>query len=229
MHLFQPFRLLAISGLLSNAFAKPLNNRMLTELQPAYHDLLPRQEFDFGRWHLIIDELPQAFLPESNVAFWSFEFFLSSIISQIAANFLMQPPSRTYSMTMGLLQLYAESMTNEPIDWETMNWLVARLLTWVEGGWTGCEMNAWITDLWTERGVKVSLRTVSRFRKLFSRACTMRCSSTHKTSLEGKLTSKITHSYWIGRCEDRSFEHPESHLGRWRVRGSREALLPSLT
>ena len=161
MHLAQCLRLLAISGLLSVIFAQPLVDRMRNDVQPAHRSLLPRLEFDFGRWHLLIDELPQVFLPASDVAFWGFELFLKSIITQIAANFLAQPPSNTYSITMGALQLYAESMTNEPIDWETMNWFVARLLTWLEGGWTGCEINAWVTDSWTETVVKVSLRTVS--------------------------------------------------------------------
>lgn len=142
-------------------FAQPLVNRMRNEVQPAHHDLLPRLEFDFGRWHLLIDELPQVFLPDSNAAFWGFELFLKSTITQLAGHFLAQPLSDTYSITMGALQLYAESTTNEPIDWETMKWFVGRLLTWLEGGWTGCEVNAWVTDSWTERVVKVSLRTVS--------------------------------------------------------------------
>ena len=58
---------------------------------------------------------------------------------------------------MGSLVLYAESMTEDPISWESMNWLVGMMYRWTQAGWPGCEIDAWLTDEWTEHAVRVSL------------------------------------------------------------------------
>ncbi len=78
----------------------------------------------------------------------------------MGGDFLTRQPSPHYSFAMGSLVLDAESLTNQPIAWETMKWLVGRLNTWVDNGWPGGEVLIWLMDDLLGNAVYVSLRVL---------------------------------------------------------------------
>ena len=126
------------------------------------HDLRPRilEEFVHNRWHLIMEELPNIFPPSENIAFWGLGVFLHTIQAKIAHDFQHSPPSRHYTISMGFLQLYAESTSDAPINWQSINWFVRRLQTFVKNKWAGDELMAWVTDEWIDQTVIISIRVL---------------------------------------------------------------------
>lgn len=162
MHLLQFFRVIFISALLCSTRSSPLNSQDST-LKDSRHGLQTRilEETMLGRWHLMFEDLLELFLPPpQNIAFWGFGVFLQTIRSRIASDFMHRPPSPHYTLTMGLLQLCAESTANDPIDWEAMDWLVGRLQTFWQGGWHFGEVDALLTDLWSQSQIHVTLRVL---------------------------------------------------------------------
>jgi len=159
MHLIRFFRVLFFSFLVCPVFANPTNSRGL-QLRKPRHNLHPRiyEEFLNERWHMHLETIKQLILPK--FAFWGFKYFLHSLATNIAGDFSTRQPSPHYSFTMGSLVLDAASITNQPIAWETMKWLVGRLNTWVDNEWPGGEIELWLTDDLRDNAVYVSLRVL---------------------------------------------------------------------
>ena len=155
------FGMLSLLSLAFDVVATPIVS-LIPRFEHAQHDVRPRilEEFVHNRWHLIMEELPGIFPPSENIAFWGLEVFLHTIQAKIAHDFQHSPPSTHYTISMGLLQLYAESTTEAPINWQSINWFVRRLQSFVRKKWAGDELMAWVTDDWIDQTVIISLRTL---------------------------------------------------------------------
>lgn len=159
MRLTRFVRVLFLSHLVCLVLTNPLNP---PEPQPGKprHDLHPRiyEEFLNDRWHIHMETMDQFYPPI--FAFWGFKHFLYGLATRMTADFSTTPPSPHYSFTMGSLVLHAESVTNQPIAWETMRWLIRRLAIWADNDWPGGEFNIWLTDDLLDNAVFVSLRAL---------------------------------------------------------------------
>ena len=135
---------------------------LIPRAEHAQHDLHPRifEEFVHDRWHLIMEPLPRMFPPAENIAFWGLDIFLHTIQAKIAHDFQHMPPSTHYTIGMGFLQLYVESTTDAPINWQSVDWFVRRLQIFVRKKWAGDEIMAWVTDEWIDQTVIISLRAL---------------------------------------------------------------------
>jgi len=159
MHLILFVRVLCLSFLVCVVLTKPIKSPGL-QLGDSRHYLHPRlyEEILNDRWHMQVESVEQFILPK--FAFWGFRYFLHSLATRMAGDFSTRPPSPHYSFTMRSLVLDAESITNQPIAWETMKWLVGRLNTWVDNGWSGGEVLIWLMDDLLGNAVYVSLRVL---------------------------------------------------------------------
>jgi len=159
MHLIRFFQVLVFSILVCSVLTEPIKCPT-PQLGNPRRDLHPRiyEEILNGRWHMYM-EMVQQFIPPK-FAFWGLRYFLHSLTSRIAGDFLTRPPLPYYSFTVGSLVLDAESVTDQPIAWETIEWLLGRLNTWVENDWPGGEIKVWLTDELLDNTVYVSLRVL---------------------------------------------------------------------
>ncbi len=159
MHLIRLVRVLCLSFLVCVVLTKPIKSPGL-QLGNSRHYLHPRlyEEILNDRWHMQVESVEQFIQPK--FAFWGFRYFIHSLASGIGGDFLTRQPSPHYSFAMGSLVLDAESITDQPIAWETMKWLVGRLNTWVDTGWPGGEVLIWLMDDLLDNAVYVSLRVL---------------------------------------------------------------------
>lgn len=159
MQLIRFVRVLFLSFLVCVVLTKPVESPE-PQIRHAGHDLNPRlyEEILNDRWHMQMETIEQFILPR--FAFWGFRYFLHSLASRMADDFSTRPPCPHYSFTMGSLVLHAESITDQPIAWATMEWLVGRLNTWVANEWPGGEVEIWLEDQLFGDAVFVSLKVL---------------------------------------------------------------------